>query len=251
MCGQFSAVNRRYRWSKIITHNSNCWGWGISLCNACVSLVSVCVAFMISLNGNYTAIMLGELIPRVCQWWFPNGGSSFVRRSNSATPFLPQFKLTFRGGTNRVFGKPCFCPLPKRDRLDENGENDEFAFNPLKTRASLLRPPKTMKMTKMAGITQEKAWFRKNLVCSSLNFYLNSTSYFNLFFYLFFNPCFVRNLQPRFGNHGLQTLGDSQLHAHQLHNNDRWGINCVTPGRANHEVQTVNWNTGIFEAESA
>ena len=22
-------------------------------------------------------------------------------------------------------------------------------------------------------------------------------------------------------------------------------------GRANHEVQTVNWNTGIFEAESA
>ena len=31
-----------------------------------------------------------------------------------------------RGGTNRVFGKPCFCPLPKRGRFDENGENDEF-----------------------------------------------------------------------------------------------------------------------------
>ena len=74
----------------------------------------------------------------------------------------------FRGGTNRVFGKPCFCPLPKRGRFDENGENDEFAFYPLKTRVALLRPPKTTKMTKMAGVTREKAWFRKNLVCSFL-----------------------------------------------------------------------------------
>ena len=73
-----------------------------------------------------------------------------------------------RGGTNRVFGKPCFCPLPKRGHFDENGENDEFAFYPLKTRVWLLRPPKTTKMTKMAGVTQEKAWFRKSLVCSSL-----------------------------------------------------------------------------------
>ena len=61
-----------------------------------------------------------------------------------------------------------FCPLRKRGRFDENGENDEFAFYPLKTRVSLLRPPKTTKMTKMAGVTREKAWFRKNLVCSSL-----------------------------------------------------------------------------------
>ena len=45
--------------------------------------------------------------------------------------------MTFftRGGTNRVFGKPCFCSLLKRDRFDENGENDGFAFYPLKTRA--------------------------------------------------------------------------------------------------------------------
>ena len=63
-----------------------------------------------------------------------------------------------------------FCPLPKRGRFDENGENDEFALYPLKTRASLLRPPKTTKMTKMAGVTQAKAWFRKSLVCSSLIF---------------------------------------------------------------------------------
>ena len=36
-----------------------------------------------------------------------------------------------RGGTNRVVGKPWFCPLPKRGRFDENGENDEFPFDPL------------------------------------------------------------------------------------------------------------------------
>ena len=72
------------------------------------------------------------------------------------------------GGTNSVFGKPCFCPLPKRGRFDENGENDEFAFYPLKTRASLLTPPRSTKMTNMAGFTQAKAWFRKSRVCSSL-----------------------------------------------------------------------------------
>ena len=34
---------------------------GINLCNACVSLVSACLASMISQKGNYTSIMLGEL----------------------------------------------------------------------------------------------------------------------------------------------------------------------------------------------
>ena len=46
-----------------------------------------------------------------------------------------------------------------------NGENDKFAFYPLKTRASLHRPLKT---TKMAGVTQAKTWFRKSRACSSL-----------------------------------------------------------------------------------
>ena len=50
--------------------------------------------------------------------------------------------------------------------LFENRENDEFAFYLLKTRASLFRPPKT---TKMAGVTQAKAWLFKSQVCSSLN----------------------------------------------------------------------------------
>ena len=40
-------------------------------------------------------------------------------------------QVMYRGGTNRVFGKHCFCPLSKRGRFDENGENDEFAFYPL------------------------------------------------------------------------------------------------------------------------
>ena len=74
-----------------------------------------------------------------------------------------------RGGTNCAFGKPCFCSVPKRGRFDENGENDKFAFCSVqKTRASLLRPLKTTKMTKMVGVTEAKAWFRKGRVCSSL-----------------------------------------------------------------------------------
>ena len=64
---------------------------------------------------------------------------------------------------NRVF-----VPLPKRGHFDENGENYELAFYPLKTGASPLKPPKTTKMPKMAGVTEEKAWFRENQVCYSL-----------------------------------------------------------------------------------
>ena len=64
---------------------------------------------------------------------------------------------------NRVF-----VPCQKGPVFDEDGENDEFAFYPLKTMVSLLRPSPTTKMTKMAGVTQEKAWFRESRVCSSL-----------------------------------------------------------------------------------
>ena len=41
-------------------HNLNCRG--INLFNACVSLASACLASMISQKGNYTTIMLGELV---------------------------------------------------------------------------------------------------------------------------------------------------------------------------------------------
>ena len=83
-----------------------------------------------------------------------------VRGPGRMMPPLPLSKLIYHvrlrtppppqrtDGTDHVIGKPCFCPLPKRARFDENGENDEFAFYPLKTRASLLRPPKTTKVTK-------------------------------------------------------------------------------------------------------
>ena len=54
---------------------------------------------------------------------------------------------------NRVF-----VPCQKGAVLTKTAKSDEVAFYPLKTRASLLRPPKTTKMTKMAGVTQEKAW---------------------------------------------------------------------------------------------
>ena len=66
------------------------------------------------------------------------------------------------------------CPLPKRGCFDENGENDEFAFYPPRTMVSLLRRPKTTKITKMAGVTQAKAWFSKSRVCSSLNHLMGS-----------------------------------------------------------------------------
>ena len=48
-----------------------------------------------------------------------------------------------------VFSSPA--KIFKRGRFDENGGNDKFAFYPLKTRVSLLRPPKTTKMTKNGG----------------------------------------------------------------------------------------------------
>ena len=50
--------------------------------------------------------------------------------------------------------------MPKTGNLDENGENDEFAFNKQKARLLVLRSLKTKsKMTKMAGVTQAKPWF--------------------------------------------------------------------------------------------
>ena len=41
-------------------HNFNCRG--INLCNVCASLVAACLASTRSRKGNYTAILLGELI---------------------------------------------------------------------------------------------------------------------------------------------------------------------------------------------
>ena len=57
----------------------------------------------------------------------------------------------FVGVAQTVFLVKRVCVPCHKSRFDENGENDEFAIYPLKTRASLLKPPKRMKMTKMGG----------------------------------------------------------------------------------------------------
>ena len=83
-------------------------------------------------------------LPRVCKRWFPNGGSSLVRRPNSGIPFQPQFYLHFTS------------VLPQ--------------------------------------------------------FYLSLTSSLPQF-----NLCSAGNLEPRFGNHGLQTLGCAKITLCQNH----------------------------------
>ena len=85
-----------------------------------------------------------------------------------ACPLLRGIQQTTCGSSDRnikigvaqiVFLVNRICVPCQKGAFDEDGENDEFAFYPLKRGASLLRHPKT---TKMAGVTQAKAWFRKN-----------------------------------------------------------------------------------------
>ena len=89
-------------------------------------------------------------------------------------PPAPQEKGGGGGARGRGWGGGLGKPLLPRKRapfsaktpwgrFDESGENDEFAVYPLqlKTRASLLRPPKTTKMTKMAGVTQARHGLEK------------------------------------------------------------------------------------------
>ena len=76
-CGARVSKNFKYHWSKNhYTHNFYCWRINIAiththisytalivdLCNACASLVSACLASMISQKDNYTTKMLRELI---------------------------------------------------------------------------------------------------------------------------------------------------------------------------------------------
>ena len=46
-------------------------------------------------EGQCFSSVLTSIDLRVCEWWFPNGGSSSVRRSNFPTPFEPQFNALF------------------------------------------------------------------------------------------------------------------------------------------------------------
>ena len=72
---------------------------------------------------------------------------------------------------NRVF-----VPCQKGGRFDENAKIANLQSTHWK-QGFLLRPPKTTNMTKMAGVTQAKAWFRKSRVCSSLTFWMHKRSF--------------------------------------------------------------------------
>ena len=56
----------------------------------------------------------------------------------------------------------AFVPCREEGGFDDNDKNDEFAFHPVKQRLCSLNPVKMTKMTKMAGVTQARAWFTKN-----------------------------------------------------------------------------------------
>ena len=61
----------------------------------------------------------------------------------------------------------AFVLCPKEGVFDENGENDELAFYPVKQGLCSSEP---VKMTEMVGVTRAKAWFTKGMVFRSLRF---------------------------------------------------------------------------------
>ena len=113
----------------------------------------------------------GSETPSFPRWEHEERGSLrplFPTARGSLRPFFPLQKGKPRTSPKPLSANPLSATHETGGRCDENGENDEFSFYPLKTRASLLRTPKTTKMTKMASVTQAKARFRKSRVCSSL-----------------------------------------------------------------------------------
>ena len=96
------------------------------------------------------------MLERVCRRWSPNGGSSLVRRANSCTPFVGVQETVLL--VNRVFVPP------KRGGFWRKRRKWRICVLASKTRALLLRPRETTKMTKMAGVPQAKAWFTKSTV---------------------------------------------------------------------------------------
>ena len=73
-----------------------------------------------------------------------------------------------QGCENGVFGKRCFCPLPKTGDFDEKWRKLQFTFYPQKQGVALVRARKATKMTKMAGVPQTKPGFAKNRVFATL-----------------------------------------------------------------------------------
>ena len=83
--------------------------------------------------------------------------------------FWQPSKTTSQGCENGVFGKRCFCPLPKTGGFDEKWRKWRFTFYPQKQEVALLRARKPTKMTRMAGAPQTKPGFAKNRVFATLN----------------------------------------------------------------------------------
>ena len=73
-----------------------------------------------------------------------------------------------QGCENGVFGKRCFCPLPKTGGFDEKWRKWRFTFYPQKQGVALLGAQKPTKMTKMAGVPQTKPGFSKSRVFAAL-----------------------------------------------------------------------------------
>ena len=93
-----------------------------------------------------------------------------ARPWNCKNPTFLNGKAVTPGGTNLVFGKPYFCPCQRGAVLTKTAKMTNLHSTlATETRFSLLRPPKTTKMTEMVGVTQTQAWFRKSRVCASLS----------------------------------------------------------------------------------
>ena len=73
-----------------------------------------------------------------------------------------------RGPKNAAFGKACLCPLPERGVFTKTAKMTNFRSNPVKQGLCCSDPVKMTKMTKMADVTQPKAWFTKGMLSCSL-----------------------------------------------------------------------------------
>ena len=80
---------------------------------------------------------------------------------------VPVWLLENQGCENGVFGKRCFCPLPKTGGFDEKWRKLQLTFYPRKQVVALLRARKPTKMTRMAGVPQTKQLFT---VCQKRRF---------------------------------------------------------------------------------
>ena len=80
-------------------------------------------------------------------------------------PWELEGDMVYRGPENGALGKPSFCPARKRVFFfNENGKKCRICILTSKTRALLLEPHETTKMTKMAGVPRARAWFTKSTV---------------------------------------------------------------------------------------